>query len=101
MKSAPTRERFRMSRLKRPTKKFSPGLLKKSSVWMSSTPMLLRPDFPATRAPPWMGIGVPASDRPMRRLKNKSVCTGVDVNALPVPMVKKFEFSRKKSRFSG
>ena len=63
--------------------------------------MLLRPDLPATRTPPRIGIGVPESDRPMRRLKNKSVCTGVTVNALPVPIVKKFEFSRKKSRFSG
>ena len=48
-----------------------------------------------------IGIGVPVSDKPMRRLKNRSVCTGVDVNELPVPIVKKFEFSRKKSRFSG
>ena len=40
--------------------------------------MLLRPDLPATRTPPRIGIGVPASERPMRRLKNKSVCTGVD-----------------------
>ena len=40
--------------------------------------MLLRPDLPATRTPPMIGIGVPVSDRPMRRLKNRSVCTGVD-----------------------
>ena len=29
------------------------------------------------------------------------MATGAVVNAWPVPMVKKFEFSRKKSRFSG
>ena len=63
--------------------------------------MLFLPDLPARRTPPRMGIGVPASDRPMRRLKNRSVCTCAEVNALPVPMVKKLEFSRKKSRFSG
>ena len=64
-------------------------------------PMLFLPDLPARRTPPRIGIGVPVSDKPMRRLKNRSVCTGADVNELPVPMVKKFEFSRKKSRFSG
>jgi hypothetical protein len=65
------------------------------------TAMLLAPDFPVRRAPPMIGTGNPFSDRPMRRLKNRSVCTGADVNEAPVPIVKRFEFSRKKSRFSG
>ena len=63
--------------------------------------MLFLPILPVRRAPPRIGTGCPVSDRPILRLKNRSVCTGVEVNEAPVPIVKKFDASRKKSRFSG
>ena len=63
--------------------------------------MLWRPALPARRPPPTIGIGWPESERPMRRLKKRSVSTVVEVKVPPVPILKKPAFSRKKSRFSG
>jgi hypothetical protein len=48
-----------------------------------------------------IGTGRPVVDSPMRREKNRSVATGVELNVLPVPMLNDAAFSRKKSRFSG
>src|SRR5512138_474107 len=50
--------------------KLSPGRSPSGSVCMFSIPIVWRPACPVRRTPPKTGIGSPAADNPIRRLKN-------------------------------
>ena len=78
----------------RATVKLLPKSAAASSVCMLSSPMLVGPARPESRAPAMIGISSPFSPIPMRRLKNTSASP-------ELPTAKSPAFSRKNGRFSG
>ena len=96
-------DRLRRSRRSRATPTLSAGAPATASVCMFRKPTVtVSVTFPDSRAPPRIGMALPLSLMPIRRLKKSSVCAGSLKVAPPLLLtVKAPAFSRKNGRFSG